>query len=162
MKELIQQLSHIPLSSARNLILLDTCFIANVLSHAERTKELLSLDNLAMASFNAEEFIHIEKNLPHEARKSARKAFSGKGICIIDIGVHPGEWEREKQFVNEIEPELLKKIPDASDAVLIAVAIKTRSNVLTKDRHHIYTAALENLANEYRIKVCKELKDLLV
>lgn len=161
MKELIENLKHISFSSARSFVLLDTCFLANVFEHAERTKELLKLKNLAMISFNAEEFIHIEKNLPHETRKMARKVFSDKNITIIDIDVHPGEWQTEKKFVNSIEPMLLKKIADASDAVLIAAAISTRSDVLTKDRHHIYTAALENLANEYKIKVCKELKDLI-
>lgn len=160
MKELIESMKHIPFGSARNMLLLDTCFIVNTLENPNHVKKLLTLKNLAMTSFNAEEFLHIEHSLSHEIRKSARKLFTNNNLMIIDIDVHPGDWKKEKVFVNEIEPKLLKDIADASDAVLIAAAISTRSNVLTKDRHHIYTAVLENLANDYNIKVCKELKDL--
>lgn len=159
MKELIEKAKHLQLKDARNFVLLDTCFLVDALNHNERLEKLLKLKNLAMTSFNAEEFIHIEKRLPHEVRKRARKILSG--LSIIDVDVHPGDWKKEKEFVQEIEPKLLHTIPDRSDCVLAAAAIKTRSNILTKDRHDVYTAALENLAYEYRIKVCKELKDLI-
>lgn len=158
MKELIEKARHLPLKSARNYILLDTCFLVDALGHNERVGKLLKLKNLAITSFNAEEFLHIERRLPHEIRKRARKMLSG--LSIIDIDVHPGEWKKEKSFVNDIEPKLLITIPDASDAVLAAAAIVTTSNILTKDRHHLFTAALENLSKDYNIKVCKELKDL--
>lgn len=159
MKELIESMKHIPFGSARSMLLLDTCFVVSTLENPNHIKKLLTLKNLAITSFNAEEFLHIGHSLSHEIRKNARKLFAEGNLTVIDIDVHPGDWKKEKVFVNEIEPKLLKDIADASDAVLIAAAISTRSNVLTKDRHHIYTAVLENLASEYNIKVCKELKD---
>ncbi len=159
MKELIEKAKHYQLKDARNYILLDTCFLVDSLNHHERLDKLLKLKKLAMTSFNAEEFIHIERRLPHEVRKRARKVIPG--LVIIDVEVHPGEWKKEKEFVKSIEPKLLQAIPDASDAVLVAAAIATQSHVLTKDRHDIYQAALENLAKDYGMKVCKELKDII-
>lgn len=160
MKELLESAKHLKLKDARNYVLLDTCFLANTLSKNNDLVKLKKISRLAMTSFNAEEFMHIERKLHHEARKAARKLLAENLITIIDVGVHPGEWKQEKSFVNNIEPKLLATIPDASDAVLAAVAIATTSNILTKDRHHLFTAALENLSNNYKIKVCKELKDL--
>lgn len=160
MKELLETVTHVNIKKARNYVLLDTCFLANALSNSNELVKLKQIKRLAMTSFNAEEFIHIERKLHHEARKAARKFLEENLITIIDINVHPGEWKKEKSFVNDIEPKLLATIEDASDAVLAAVALVTTSNILTKDRHHLFTAALENLSKDYSIKVCKELKDL--
>lgn len=160
MKELLESIPHVKLEKARNLVLLDTCFLANILTNNKELAKLKKISNLAMTSFNAEEFIHIERKLHHETRKAARKFLEENLITIIDVDVHPGDWKKEKSFVNSIEPKLLATIEDASDAVLAAVALETKSNILTKDRHHLFTAALNNLSSNYKIKVCKELKDL--
>jgi predicted nuclease of predicted toxin-antitoxin system len=81
-------------------------------------------------------------------------------LTIININVNPGDRIAEKNFVNSIDPDLLADVPDASDAVLIATAIKTNSIVLTKDKHHLFTTKLENYLNKYNIKVYKEYHDL--
>jgi uncharacterized Fe-S center protein len=69
--------------------------------------------------------------------------------------VSPGDTVAERSFVRSIEPDLLKHIADPSDAVLIAAAIKTRSVIYTKDKHHLFTTKLENYLNVYNIKVFK-------
>lgn len=155
MKELVKNLERIDLDKAKGFVLLDTCFIISLLDHNSK----LPL-NSATTSFNIEELMHVEHKLNHELKKKLRKFLKNESLKIINIDVHPGDWKAEKVFVNSVDSELLKHIPDASDAVLLAAAIRTNSVVLTKDKHHLFTVELENFLNKYDLKVFKELKDI--
>lgn len=160
MEELLENIEHVPYAKARNLILLDTCFIINTLGHKDKLKQLLEIDNLGVTSFNIEELLYVEHKLNHEIRKGIRKFLKEGKFKILDIPVHPGNHESEKEFVREADNELLLKIADHSDAVLIATAIKTHSIILTKDKHHLFTTVLENFVQKYDIKVYKDLHEL--
>ncbi len=159
MKELFDRFPKISLLSAKNVILLDTCFLISAMEHPEHFQELLSLRGKAMTSFNVEEIIKVM----HHKKKHALHKFlrEVQDFTIIDIPVHPGEWEKEKSFVESIDPKIMQHCRDTSDAVLLAAAVKTHSVVLTKDAHDIFNAYLENFMNREGVKVYKELKDVL-
>jgi len=159
MKELLQELKKIKLKDAKNMILLDTCFVINILEHHKNLSKLKNR-NVAITSFNAEEIIYIKKKLSFFAKKLVRRFLKSGGFLILEIPVHPGNPEEERKFVNSVDKELLKKVHDPSDAVLIAAAIKTDSIVLTKDKHHIFTVELEEFLKKYDLKVYKDLNFL--
>jgi predicted nucleic acid-binding protein len=157
MKELIGDKETISYTKCRDLNLLDTCFIVYALEHNDLLKRLSELNNLAITSFNIEELIHIEHKLNHSTRKELRNFLKDSNFIIVDVPVHPGNFEEEKDFVRAIDNNLLLKIPDASDAVLIAIAAKTHSTVYTKDKHHLFTTVLENFISQYDIQVLKTI-----
>ena len=163
MKELFDKFKKISLYQAKNLNFIDTCLFISVFEHNDKVNDFKKLKNKAMTSFNVQELIKVNKKLghtKHSIRKFLENAENDE-LTIIDVGVLPGERETEKQFVNSIEPKLLKHCQDPSDAVLIAAAIKTRSNLFTKDKHHIFNVDLENFANKHNIKIYKELSDVI-
>lgn len=153
MKELFEHLPRIPLAEASNLVLLDSCFIIWMLE-GQHEKELLKHD-CAILSFTAEELAYVEQHKIHDKSKVRFRHLlkNEHNLRIVDVPAHPGDMISEKTFTRSIEPALLEKIDDPSDAVLIAAAIKTHSNVLTRDKHHLYTAKLENFLEQYGIKV---------
>lgn len=153
MKELFDALEHRGFENCRGLVLVDTCFFIDELQH-HHDKEM---QNLAMTSFNAEELVHIAHRLPE--KKHIRKFLKSTKMLIVDIPVSPGNADAEKEFVNSIDSDLLELIADPSDAVLMAVALATRSHVLTKDKHHLFTTTLENYLEGNSIRVFKEFKD---
>ncbi len=155
MKELFNNKKRISLDSAKNLILLDTCFIIDCVCNHKK----IEFDNIGITSFNVEEILKIEHKLGH-LKKKLRNFIKETDFVIIEIPVSPGDWTEEKHFVNSINLKLLQHVSDASDAVLIATAIKSNSKVLTKDKHHLFTVKLENFLREYNLKVFKELKDV--
>ncbi len=159
MKELFASLQRVPMTQARHLVLLDTCFVIDL---AEKRKlHKLSHVPLAITSFNLEELEHVARRLHDKTKEELRHFFKQHpDMTVVDVPVHPGERETEHSFVEGIDASLLQKVPDASDAVLIAAAIVTKSNVLTKDKHHLFTAQLENYLHAYDIQVWKEWKDL--
>ncbi|MDI6738493.1 MAG: PIN domain-containing protein [Nanoarchaeota archaeon] len=162
MKELIANLLAMDLSHARNLVFLDTSFFISCMEHHERMEMLLKIPFIAMTSFNAEELLHIERNLSHSTRKNMRDFLKEGKIVIVNIGTHPGDWKAEREFVELADPALLAHVHDPSDAVLIAAAIRTHSNVFTKDKRHLFTVELEEFVKQYDIKVYKELFDISV
>lgn len=160
MKELIDNLLTMDLAHARNLIFLDTSFFVSSMEHHERMEMLLKIPFIAMTSFNAEELLHIERNLSHSTRKNVRDFLKEGKIVIVAIDAHPGNWKSEREFIELADPALLAHVHDPSDAVLIAAAIRTHSNVFTKDKHHLFTVELEEFVKQYDIKVFKELHDV--
>lgn len=160
MKELVDNLLTMNLAHARNLILLDTSFFVSCMEHHERMEMLLKVPFIAMTSFNAGELLHIERNLSHSTRKNIRDFLKEGKIVIVNIDVNPGDWKAERTFVELADPALLAHVHDPSDAVLIAAAIKTHSNVFTKDKHHLFTVELEEFVKQYDVKVFKELSDI--
>ncbi|RME54292.1 hypothetical protein D6777_04230 [Candidatus Woesearchaeota archaeon] len=150
MKELLGNVKHVSLNQAKNLNLIDTCFLINEVKH-----NLNKINKKAITSFNILEILHVEHKLKHDVRKAIREFFKSKDLVIIDIGVEPGNREQEVRFVNSVDEELIKNVSDPSDAVLIATAIITKSTIYTKDKHHLFTTKLENFLNKYNIKVLK-------
>ncbi len=160
MKELLEGARHIPMEKARDLVLIDTCFLIHNSARHDKLKQLLKIKDLALTSFNIEEVLYVERRLSHEEKHALREFFKKADFVIIDVPVHPGDREGEKKFVDSIEAGLLAKVPDPSDAVLIAAAIATHSRVLTKDKHHIFTVTLENFLQKHGIRVFKDLHTL--
>jgi predicted nucleic acid-binding protein len=156
MKELFEQFERKEMSEVKNLILLDTCFIFSTL---DRESKLLGGFNYGLSSFTVEELLAVGHRL-HKMKTRLRRFLKTYSFTIINTPVHIGDMKGEKQFVSSIDQELLKHIADPSDAVLLAVAIKTHSTVLTKDKHHLFTVELENYLRKYDLKVYKEMKDL--
>lgn len=156
MKELLQNIKRLRLEEARELILLDTCFVINLLEHHKHLDKLKD-KNLGMTSFNVEELLHVEHRLKSEDKRLIRNFLKHPKFCIVEVPVHPGNREEEVNFVKSVDENLLKEVHDPSDAVLIAAAIKTRSIVLTKDKHHLFTVVLESFLEKYSLKVYKDL-----
>lgn len=153
MKELFESFPKEDYKIARGLILLDTCFLLNLLDHKDKIKSIGKIENLAMTSFNAEEIIMINHKIDHRLKNEIRKFLKRHRFIIVEVPVHPGRKEEEIAFVKEADEKILEKVSDPSDAVLIATAIKTRSIVLTRDKHHLFTVQLENFIKDYNIKV---------
>jgi len=153
MKELFDSLEHVNNGS---YVLLDTCFIFDLL---DRNYSLLKGFDYAITSFTAEELVKVSHKLSKDKAK-LRALIKKHSIVVLDIPVHVGDWDGEKNYVKSVDKEILKIVPDASDAVLLAAAVKTHSIVLTKDKHHLFTVILENFLNKYGIKVFKEIKEL--
>ncbi|MFH1649975.1 MAG: hypothetical protein ABIA93_05480 [Candidatus Woesearchaeota archaeon] len=154
-KELFDQLD-----SGTPRVLLDTCFVFSMLDRHEEHK-LNDIDGIGITSFNAQELLLKEHSVHDSIRHSMRKWLKTKPVVLFTVPVEPGQRETEKNFVQSVDPKLLELIADPSDAVLLAAAFQCKANVLTKDRHHLYTAVLENYAKDYGVQVYKELKDLL-
>ncbi|NOZ80303.1 MAG: PIN domain-containing protein [DPANN group archaeon] len=159
MKELFAMLPHISPAEAHGQLLLDTCFIIYMLEE-QQEKALLKHD-CAILSFTAEELSFVEQHKIHDKSKVRLRHLLKQEhhLKIIDVDVHPGNPDQERSFVRSIEPGLLENIEDPSDAVLIAAAIRTQSNVLTRDKHHLYTSRLENFLNRYGIEVMNRFPD---
>ena len=156
MKELIDNLTHVD-NLEQGSILLDTCFFISCFEHTKNIKRLEGMTNLCMTSFNIAELMHIEHRLKHELKTRIRKFFhKADNLKILDIDVKPGEWDKERSFIADVDTELLKHVHDPSDAVLIAVAIRFRAKVMTKDKHHLYTSDLANFLNRYDIRIEKD------
>lgn len=163
MKEVFEKLKHVKMGEeSTRFVLLDTCFFIHTFEHQKehQLKDLVAANNVAMTSFNVEEFLYKEHVVDERVREYARKFLKAHPITIIDIDVHPGNIIQEREFVKSADQDLLKEVPDASDAVLIATAIKTGSTVLTKDKHHLFTVKLENHLIKYGIQVHKEFHDI--
>ncbi len=160
MKELFDKFPKIKLEDAKDLILIDTCFFISVFKHPEHIKQFSKLKNKAMTSFNIKELITVDHKLK-KLKHPIRKFLENNEFPIINIDVHPGNRQKEEEFIKTIEPNLLKYCKDPSDGVLLATAIKTKSNILTKDKHHIFNAIMENFANKHNINIYKELKQAI-
>jgi predicted nucleic acid-binding protein len=156
LRELFEKLQKVG-TDKKNLVLLDTCFVFHMITH---NTHLLPGYTYALSSFTVEELIHVSHKV-HKYKVPLRNFIKKhKEILVVDTPVHPGEWEKEREFVNAIDPNLLKHLPDASDAVLVGVAIQTDSVVLTKDKHDIFQVDLINYLMGTGVSVLKEFKDL--
>ena len=135
-------------------ILLDTCFIVYEIKQGNQKKleEFCEKNDVRITSFNMAELEHVEKHLPHD-KKHINKFLKNTNLPTIELDVKPGEHQQEKDYVNKVDNDLLRIIQDPSDAVLVACAIENRCDVLTRDKHHIFSAELENKLNEYGIEI---------
>lgn len=154
MQELFDKLNHV--ETINDAVLLDTCFFFDVFRRENEHKliNFCSNNNVCMTSFNVGEVVHNNHHVDDDIRHRIRNFLHKNNmLTVLNINVKPGDWIQEKAYVTSIEPKLLEKIPDKSDAVLIAAAIKTKSCVITRDKHHLFTTVLENFLEKYRISV---------
>ena len=159
MKELLEGLPEITLSHAegQGYTLIDTCFLIHIFEHHEKIRkfeQLLESGKYAITSFNVEELLHVEHHLHDKIKEELRHFLKRKPeLTIISVDVHPGSREGEEEFIKQIDPHILEIVRDPSDGVLFAVALKLRSNILTRDKHHLYNQMVEHYANEHSVNV---------
>ena len=142
----------------KKTVLLDTCLIIYEIL-GQRENKLIKFceeNNVLITSFNVEELKHVMKKLGHEKKKIKHFLENAK-ITIIDVPVSLGEIEKEKKYADKTNTELLKKIKDPSDAVLVTAAIKSASDIITRDKHHLFTTILEEELKEYGLTIYNDL-----
>ena len=100
------------------MILIDTCEIINLFEN-NKEKMLLGKD-IALCSFNFEELTKVDHrhSINVHLRHRIIKFFEENKVPIIDVPVHPGNRLEENEYVTSVDRELLRLIPDPSDAVL--------------------------------------------
>ena len=133
--------------------LLDTCFLIYEFKrgNTKQLKEFCENNAVAMSSFNLEELDHVIKKFPGPISHHIRDFLKEKIISNVPTPVHPGEREAEHDYVTKFDPKLLELVPDPSDAVLCVLAAKIKADILTRDRHHIFTAVAENYSDAFRV-----------
>ncbi len=142
--------------------LVDTCVVIRGwgekgASHKILKKLLSNEPDLGLTDFTLRE---LRSRAPKHLYKIVREHLAD--WQVLDTGVSPGEWKGEKSYTIHFDPELLKLIPDPSDAVLIAAAEHYHlRGVITLDRHHLYTARLENYLEEKHLEVLKPSEYIL-
>ncbi len=155
MKELLKKIQRVNLETSLDY-LIDTCFFIWIFEKHKETKfkKILNEKRCGITSFNAEELIHITHHIHDKLKEAERHFFYSKSnLLLVDIPVHPGNWEQEHKFVSLILPELNLVEHDPSDAVILASAIKTHADILTRDKHDMFNARLENFLNRYNVRV---------
>ena len=137
--------------------LIDTCAVIDLFQNNNQDK--LLGEDIALCSFNVEELTTIEHrhSMNVRLRHAIKKFLETHFVKVIDVPVHPGQRAEEKKFVSSVDNELLKLIADPSDAVLAACALQQKADIVTKDRHHLYTAKLENMFAKNKMVVLKKL-----
>ena len=155
MKELFSSLPVLE-SNMQAEFLVDTCFLYYTFEH-QHEKEFTNFCKnhvVAISSFNQEEFLFHSHDVNHNIREHFRHFVKNGGrLYTTLVPVSPGNPAAEKEYVNATDTRLLEIIPDPSDAVLFAAALKLKASVLTRDKHHLFTAALENFAVEHNMHV---------
>lgn len=154
MQELFDSLKRITPSDVEYY--LDTCFLFHVLSH-RLEKELVSFcsqHSVAISSFNIGEFVYHHHDMSSQVKRGVRRLINnGLRLFVVDIEVAPGNPSAEHEYVDRVDTALLELIPDPSDAVLFALALESKASVLTRDKHHLFTTALENYSSDHGIFV---------
>lgn len=161
MKELFDNLPKASLNDKLDY-LIDTCFFVWALDkgHESELRDFIKKHKCGITSFNAEEFVHIEHKINHGIKARARKFLKdAEGFFLLDLPVSPGNSKAEFDFVGSILPGLNSAEHDHSDAVLLAAAVKVHAKVLSRDRHDIFNAIIENYLKDYSIKVLNNFDD---
>ena len=141
--------------------LIDTCFLIHMLENnqAHHLLRFCQSKRAGISSFNLEELNKIHHKLERNVKHRLRTFLKEKAVCCVPVEVRPGEWTAERNYVRGFDDKLLKTVPDASDAVLLVLALKIKANVLTRDKHHIFTTQAENYLKYYGIEVLNSLPD---
>lgn len=158
MKELFDKFDR--LSSKKADYLVDTCFLYFIFEKGH-TKEFVKFCDehlVVLTSFTADEFLYHSHDLDENIRVRFRSAVKrGLRLFYHSVPVSPGSSEAEKEFVSSVDLNLLKLIPDPSDAVLAAVAVNLRASILTRDKRHLFTSELINYFENISVKVLNNL-----
>jgi len=136
---------------------LDTCFIFHALEHEHNLIDFCSINEVSITSFNILEIEHNLKKINPFIKKRWKDFEKNAKFEIFEIDVVPGNPEREKEYVTAFDEKLLKLISDPSDAVLLVSALQNKANIITRDKHHLFTTKLENYLDKYKVRVVKEL-----
>ncbi len=155
MQELIDALP----KSGEAEYLLDTCFIMHMFEkdRYNHLTDFCKAKKVGMSSFNLIELV-LKHHLMHgKINHHVRNFLKEKLITNIPVNVSPGEKDREKAYVSEFDPGLLGIVKDPSDAVLLVLGLRIRANILTRDKHHIFTTKAENHLKKYGIRVLNDL-----
>lgn len=155
MKEIIEQLP----TSTKADYLLDTCFIIYEFQRGNQKhlEKFCEENKVGICSFNLEELDHVSKKLPGPISRHLRDFLKDANVSNIPVDVHPGQRDAERSYVESFDPKVLHLVPDASDAVLFVLALKIKADVLTRDKHHIFTAIADNYSDDYGVKVLNKL-----
>lgn len=152
MKELFDSL---PRTSSADW-LIDTCFLYYIFQH-QKEKELIDFckqHSVAITSFTVEELLYHMHDVKHIVRERLRHLIKESALlAVIDVDVHPGEIDQEIGFVVGVDEQLIHLIPDHSDAVVAAVAVRVGANILTRDKHHLFTTVLSDYLHEKNLTV---------
>lgn len=155
------------INGVKSLVLVDSSFLFYMFERPDKLKEFFYVMKkhpyrFGLTSFNLEEifFVYEKKKVSPEIRREFRSFFKlGPMIAVVDVPVSPGSADPEKKFVEFFDPEILKLCRDISDAVLVGTAIHTLSDILTKDKHHIFTTVLENyVESSYDVEIYKDFE----
>ncbi|MBU1975926.1 MAG: type II toxin-antitoxin system VapC family toxin [Nanoarchaeota archaeon] len=166
MIELFDKLEHLTIDDLKHKksVLLDTCFFVYMLErdNQKRVLDMCKDFDVALTSFNVAEFDHIKHKIDESVREKARRFLKkSPDISVVDIPVFPGNRKAEEAYVRTVDEKILDDVDDPSDAVLIACAIQTDSHVLTRDKHHLFTAKLDNYIQKYNISVYNHIPELM-
>lgn len=155
MQELINALEQSPTAD----YLLDTCFLLHMIEkgHTHQLTDFCRANKVGMSSFNLAELDKVHHRLDGTIKHHIRDFLKQKAVSCVPVGVEPGDWEGERNYVRGFDDKMLKLVPDASDAVLLVLALKINANVLTRDKHHIFTTLAENYIKYYGIEVLNGL-----
>ncbi|MBT7902583.1 hypothetical protein HN587_01885 [Candidatus Woesearchaeota archaeon] len=155
MKELIELLH----KTNRVDYLLDTCFLVYMFK-TNKIKKLVNFcthNVVGMSEFNLKELLHFHHKLGGTFNHQFRNFLKQELIHVTPSTVSPGERQNEKTFVTNFDPHILQCVPDPSDAVLFVQALQMSANIITRDKHHIFTAVAENYSQKYNIKILNDL-----
>jgi len=136
----------------------DTCFLFFIFQRGlvSDFKTFCSNNVVAITSFNAEEFTFQNHDVSSYIRVHFRSFVKSRPLpklLFVPSPVSPGDRIGEKDYVNNFDPVLLSLIPDPSDAVLVVEAVKLHADILTRDKHHLFTSVLNNYLQENSVKV---------
>ena len=155
MKELFDSLP----KSGQVDYLLDTCFIFHIFNK-DKIKPIVNFcknNKVGITSFNLEELDYNHHKMKGHTLHHLRDFLKLKIISRVDVLVHPGNVNAEKEYVSDFDPKILDIVNDPSDAVMFVAALKIGANILTKDKHHVFTAAAENYSSKYNVQVLNNL-----
>lgn len=139
-------------------VMLDTCFIIHEIKMQKEARliEFCKNNTVLINTFNLEELKKVSKKLGHE-KKRLKHFLENAEYNIIDVPIHLGDFELEREYINTFDDNLLKKIKDPSDGVLVVCAIKSGSNIITRDKHHLFTEQLEEEMQKYGLLVYNDI-----
>lgn len=131
--------------------LLDTCFVYYIFEN-QKEKELIDFCNnnsVAISSFTIKEILYHSHDVNHMVRNRLRHLIKNNVLLgVIDVPVFPGEIDEEIGYVMGVDEKLIHLIPDHSDAVIAALAVRIHANIITRDKHHLFTIVLEDYFKE--------------
>jgi predicted nucleic acid-binding protein len=147
---------------SKKSVVLDTCFVIYELLNQNESRLLrFCEDNVViLTSFNLDELLFVSKKLNHNKKRV--KDFLGRAkLNFVKLPVRPGDIACEKKFVSDFSSDLLSKVHDPSDAVLVVAAILSRSDILTRDKHHLFTSVLNSELDSYGLSVFNDITSYL-
>lgn len=155
MKQLIQDLEVVDKVD----YLLDTCFVYYMFNndHIKKLIRFCQNNDVGMTSFNLEELDFNHHKLKGHTVHHLRDFLKKKYISRVDIPVFPGNPQAEKNYISKFDLEILNVIKDPSDAVMFVAALIIGASIITRDKHHVFTAAAENYSEKYKIEILNNL-----